>query len=124
MTNDDKGGDGRNSLPPGLRQALEQLFIKYIQPVMEKLDRLELSLRTGDARDVANLRDELHRCRENDQALRHEIVELKTKAGMFEDSSKRWREKYEKLDSEHADQKLLVALLESKLRNKMDGAHD
>lgn len=124
MTKDDKGGDGRNSLPPGLRQALEQLFAKYIQPVMEKLDRLELSLRTGDARDIANLRDELHRCREDSQALRYEIVELKTKVGMFEDSSKRWREKYEKLDNEHADQKLLVALLESKLLNKRSDKHD
>lgn len=124
MINDDKGGNGRNSLPPGLRQALEALFKKYIDPIVDRLDALALSLKSADAREVVNLREELRRCRDENKAQGYELVELKTKVGMFEDSSKRWREKYEKLDNEHADQKLLVALLESKLRNKMDGAHD
>ena len=126
MTNDPKGGnDERNSFPPGLRQALEQLFIKHIMPLFNRLDALESTLKAQDARELVNRREALLKCEEENQQLKYDLIESQTNVDLLTDARNRWRSSYEGAQDDKANLGLEIAFLKSKIQNNEEtGNHD
>ena len=118
MTTDDKGGDGRDSLPPGLRQALEQLLEKHIAPLREAIHNLEALYHDDASRELIKLKTAVNQCEEEVEKLRYENAELETNTTLSTDLNAMLKQRIKSLEDTIADLQFSVSMLLSRSDNE------
>lgn len=111
-------GDGRNALPPGLRQAIQYAVQKELRPLADQLSAAIELLHSDSSLINLQRREELDRCKKRLIYAENKIKDLESALTAHMEVSARRKSDIETLRSELADVAATVAFLRSAEENR------
>ena len=120
MKEENKGGRDL-SLPPGLKQAIQQTIRAEIATLTTAVESLEQTAKESGAFEIAKFRFAFDKCQSELMVVKEKLADIESGIGVYQEINERRKKENEELQNTIAELTAEVALLLSTLENNDGG---